>query len=64
MDERLLGLVKCYEVDKKSGTLVVVIPKLAREELNIVRGVRFKVKADDEDRLIYERLDSQGGKVE
>ena len=54
--ERLVGLVKSYEVDKKSGTVVVVIPKAAREELGIKRGIRFQVKVDDKERLIYERL--------
>ena len=54
--EKLIGLVKCYEVNRRDGTIVVVIPKSIRGELNIVKGVRFKVKIDGKGRLIYERL--------
>lgn len=55
--ERVMGLVKTYEVDKSSGTLVVVIPKMAREELKIKKGTRFHVTADHKGRIIYERLE-------
>ena len=52
-----MGLVKTYEVDKSCGTLVVVIPKMAREKLKIKRGIRFHVKVDGKGRIIYERLE-------
>ena len=57
--EKMVDIVKAYYVDG-SGTLVVVIPKEAREELGIKKGKKFLVKINrtgDSYKLIYEPVE-------
>jgi len=55
--ERLVDLVKPYSVGRNYGSLVVGIPKEAREALGIKAHQKLYVKIDDEKgRLIYEPI--------
>jgi len=53
--EKVISIVKAYHVDGAS-TLVVVIPKDARDELHIKKGNKFIVKIDDKSRIVYEPI--------
>jgi AbrB family looped-hinge helix DNA binding protein len=53
--ERIVELVKAYEVGKPDS-LVVVIPKEVRELLKISKGHKFHVKVDERGRIIYEPI--------
>jgi len=51
-----LGRAKAWLVHRKTGTLALCVPKLARENLLIKPGQRFRVLADvKRKRLIYEK---------
>ena len=54
MTEQLIDLVKPYTVGNKRSSLVVLIPKEAREILGIKAHQKLHVKIDDKGRLIYE----------
>lgn len=56
MTEKLIALVKPYLVGGKKGSLVVSIPKEAREILGIKAHQKFHVKIDEKGRLIYEPI--------
>jgi len=51
------GEVKCWVVNRKVGVLAVCIPKVARLNLRVEPGQRFRVLTDAKrKRLIYEKL--------
>jgi len=51
------GEAKCWLVHRKAGVLAICIPKVARLNLRIEPGQRFRVLVDREKRrLIYEKL--------
>jgi len=54
--ERLVDLVKTYPVGRNHGSLVVSIPKDAREALGIKAHQKFHVKIDERGRIIYEPI--------
>ncbi len=54
--ERLVALVKPYSVGRNHGSLVVGIPKEAREALGIKAHQKLHVKIDEKGRLIYEPI--------
>jgi len=53
--EEIISLVKTYFINKH-GSLIVVIPKEAVRKLGFEHGMKFLVKIDDKNRLIYERV--------
>jgi len=53
--EETYTVVKAYFASSRT-TLVVVIPKEAREKLGIGKGDKFLVKSDERGRLIYEPI--------
>ena len=55
MGEKTYTVVRAYYAARKT-TLIVVIPKEAREALKIEKGTKFLVKTDEKGRLIYEPL--------
>ena len=56
MTEQLIDLVKPYSVGNKQSSLVVLIPKEAREILGIKAHQKLYVKIDEKGRLIYEPI--------
>ena len=54
--ERIVGISKAY-LTGNPASVVVVIPKEARDQLGKIEGHRFLVKLDDKDRIIYEPLE-------
>ena len=54
--ERLVALVKPYLVGRNQSSLVVGIPKEARENLGINAHQKLYVKTDEKGRLIYEPI--------
>ncbi len=56
MNEQIVDLVKAYPVGRNSASLVVGIPKEAREALGIKAHQKLHVKIDEKGRLIYEPL--------
>ncbi|GAG77833.1 unnamed protein product [marine sediment metagenome] len=59
MTEKIVDLVKPYLVGMNHGSMVVSIPKEAREALGIKAQQRLHVKTDDKGRLIYEPIEVQ-----
>lgn len=47
-----VGVVKAWEVNHKTETMGVCIPKMAKENLSIGRGTSFRVKIDLRSRQI------------
>ena len=56
MTEQIIDLVKTYPVGRNKSSLVVIIPKEAREALDIKAHQKFHVKIDEKGRLIYEPI--------
>ena len=51
--ERIVDIVRAYG---SGDTLIVVIPKPARQFLGVKRGTKFEVKIDQKNRLIFETV--------
>lgn len=54
---RNTDLVKCYQLRKDGYTVVVVIPKIIRNELGIIAGDKFLVSYDEQKRMIFQKVD-------
>ena len=56
--ERLIAVTKTYETGKPDS-LIVIVPSEIRKLLKLKKGVRFAVKVDEQDRIIYERIQEE-----
>ena len=56
-NEQLISVVTAYSGDTPDSSLIVVVPRGARELTGARRGSRFQVKVDGRNRLIYELLE-------
>jgi bifunctional DNA-binding transcriptional regulator/antitoxin component of YhaV-PrlF toxin-antitoxin module len=56
---RSKDVVRPWITHKNNDTMVVVIPKPLREELNVQKGDVFLVKKEGNDRLVYRRIVSR-----
>lgn len=50
-------IVHAYQT-KKDGTMVLVIPKPLREELDINAGDEFFVKIDSSNKIVYRKINT------
>ena len=61
MEEETVAIVTAYICGGR-GSLVVAIPKEAREKLSLAKGQKLLVKVDSKGRLIFEPVKPLMGK--
>jgi hypothetical protein len=54
-EEKVVGIVKCYSSNRRQ--LAVSIPTEVTRRLGLMSGVRFLVKLDDRNRIVFEPIE-------